>query len=215
MQPTHRYGIGLVITALAGVGSVLAAPDLPAEIAIHWDASGTANDYASKEVGLAMLPGLGVALLGLFAVLPRIDPLGENIRRFRAAYDWFVVLVVGLVAYAHGLMLGVNLGWEFEVTQALAPAIAVLYVALGVLFQRAKQNWFIGLRTPWTLSDEEVWNRTHERAGRLLPPAGVLAFGAVVVPEYAVYFLSVPVVVVALYATVFSYVDYNRRRDAA
>ena len=97
----------------------------------------------------------------------------------------------------------------------LAPAIAVVYVAAGFVFERAERNWFVGVRTPWTLSDDAVWDATHARAGRLLKPAGLLALGAVALPEYGVYFLAGPVAAVALYATVFSYVEYNRRTDAS
>jgi uncharacterized membrane protein len=214
METPQRYGIGLLIAALAGVASLLAAPDLPAEMAMQWDASGTAGNFVDREIGMALLPVLGVALLGLFAVLPRIDPLGENVQQFRAAYDWFAVLTVGFLAYTHAIVLAINLGTEFEVVQLLAPAMAVLYVAVGSLLERADRNWFVGIRTPWTLSDDAVWDRTHERAAGLFKLAGVATLGAVVLPEYGVYFLAGPVSAVALYATVFSYVDYRRRENA-
>jgi uncharacterized membrane protein len=209
MRSIHRYGIALLITALAGVGSVLAAPELPAEMAIHWDASGTADDYAAREVGLTLLPALAVAMLGLFALLPRIDPLGANIQRFRAAYDWFAVLTVALLAYLHGVVLAVNIGYDLSVVQLLAPAVAVVYVAIGFLFERAERNWFVGVRTPWTLSDERVWDQTHRHTAPLFVVAGVVALGAVSFSDYAMVLLVGPVTLIALWSVLYSFILYR------
>lgn len=80
--------------------------------------------------------------------------------------------------------------------------------------ERAEQNWFVGIRTPWTLSSEAVWRRTHDRAGPLFKFAGLLALGALAVPSLAVAFVVVPVVAVSLYAIVYSYVVYRGLDDS-
>jgi len=210
MRSIHRYGLGLAFVATASVASLLAAPDLPQEVVTHWNAAGEPNGYAPRWVAMSLLPAIGAALLGLFAVIPRIDPLGENIREFRAVYEWLAVGTVALLSYVHGVMLLVNVGVEASVFQLVAPAVAALYVAVGFVLGRAEQNWFVGIRTPWTLSDEQVWDRTHSRAAPLFKVSGLLALGALVVPEYATAFLVGPVAVVALVTTVYSYVAYRR-----
>ena len=107
-------------------------------------------------------------------------------------------------------MLAYNLGFEFGMLQATAPAIAGLYLLLALLLRRAEQNWFVGIRTPWTLSDERVWDRTHERTAPLFAVAALCALAAAVVPEYALVLLVGPVTAIALASTVYSFVLYRR-----
>lgn len=200
--------IGLVaVTALVGLAVL---DQLPAEMAIHFGPSGTPDDYASKPIALVLLPALQVGMVALFAVLPRIDPLGENVAAFERAYDAFVLVVLGFLGYVHALLVLWNIGIQWPVLQALAPAIAVLYYAVGALVEKAERNWFVGFRTPWTLSNDEVWADTHAVAGKLMRGAAVLTLGALVVPDYALAFLIGPVALVALFATAYSYWDYRK-----
>ena len=215
MRSRHRYAIALALAAVAAVAGVVARPDLPADVAIHWDAAGRADGFAPRWVALTLLPALAVVLLTLFSVLPRIDPLGENIRQFRPTYDWFAVLTVGVLAYAHGVVLALNLGYEFSILRAIVPVVAALTVAAGYVLERAERNWFVGIRTPWTLSDAAVWDETHRHAAPLFKLAGTVTLGGLLFPTYAFAFLVGPLVAVALYATGYSYVAYRRRADGA
>jgi len=89
----------------------------------------------------------------------------------------------------------------------------VLYVGVGFLLERAERNWFVGIRTPWTLSSEDVWRNTHDRAATLFKFAGVIALAGAILPEYFVYFVAVPAAAIAAFATVYSYLDYRRVGD--
>jgi len=198
------------IVALMALASALYAPRLPAEMAVNFDAAGEPNNYMSKEVFLAGSVVLAAGIAALLAVLPRVDPLGENFAEFQGVYDGFVVATLGFLAYIDGLVVAYNLGFEFDMLGATGPAVGVLYLLLALLTRRAEQNWFVGIRTPWTLSDERVWDRTHEHAAPLFALAGVLAFGTVVFPEYAIVLLVAPVTAVSLWAVVYSFVLYRR-----
>lgn len=198
------------IVAVTALASVLLAPELPAEMAIHFDASGQPDNYMAKHLALAGIPLLAAGLVVLFALLPRIDPLGQNVEQFKTAYDIFAVGMIGFLAYVQALVLAYNLGIEFGMTEALAPAMGALYLLVAVLLDRAEQNWFVGIRNPWTLSDERVWKRTHEYTAPLFAVAGVLALGAVVMPEYATVFFAGPVLAIALGSTLYSFVLYQR-----
>ena len=208
-----RTVAGLSFVLVAAVASVLAAPELPEQVTTHWNAAGEPDDSMATSVVLVGGPALVLAVVALFEVFPRIDPLGENIAEFQAAYDALAVLTAGFLAYVYGAVLAWNLGYEFQMLQALAPAIGVLYVAVGFLLERAERNWFVGVRTPWTLSSEAVWRHTHDRAGTLFKLAGPVALAGAAVPEYAIYLIAGPAAAVALYATVYSYVDYRRVGD--
>lgn len=94
--------------------------------------------------------------------------------------------------------------------QVTTPAVAGLYLLLAVLLWRAEQNWFIGIRTPWTLNDERVWDRTHRRTAPLFVVAAVISLGAVFFPQYGIFFLTAPVIVVAFGSMLYSFVLYER-----
>lgn len=202
----------VAVTALVGLAFL---DQLPTEVAIHFGPGGSPDDYAARSVALALIPALQIGMVALFAALPRIDPLGENLREFGRAYDGFVLVLLGFLGYVHALVVLWNAGYDLAVTPALAPAIAVFYYAVGALVEDAEQNWFVGFRTPWTLSDEQVWADTHAIAGKLMRGAGVLTLGALVLPEYAMAFLIGPVAAVAVFATAYSYWDYRQIEAAA
>jgi len=207
LRTRHLVGGGIVL--LTALASALAYPEMPAEMVTHWGTDGP-DGSMDRTVALAVFPALALAMLAMFELLPRIDPLGEAITDLEGYYDLLVVTVVGLLAYVHGVVIAWNLGWEFEIVQALAPAVAVVYFVAGVVIGRVDKNWFVGIRTPWTLSSERVWERTHERGAPLFKLSGLAALGAVALPEYGVYFLVGPVAVSALYLTVYSYLTYRR-----
>ncbi|NEU57331.1 SdpI family protein [Halorussus sp. MSC15.2] len=208
LRRSHLVGIALV--GVSALLSLVAYPEMPAEMATHWNAAGEVDGRTPKLVALAAFPALLAATLAAFAALPRIDPLGENVAEFREQYDTFVALLLGFLAYLHLLVVAANAGYEFGMIRALAPAVGALYYYVGVLSEHAERNWFVGIRTPWTVSSDEVWDRTHERAAPLFKLAGVVAATGALVPAYAELFLAAPVAAVALYATAYSYVEYRR-----
>ena len=106
--------------------------------------------------------------------------------------------------------VGLELVTLSAAASALAPAVGVLCYDAGVVSAHAERNWFVGVRTPWTLTSDEVWKRTHERAAPLFKLSGVLATLGAVVPDYAVALVVGPAVAVAAYTTVYSYVTYRR-----
>jgi uncharacterized membrane protein len=207
---TRRTVGGLIIVLISAVLSAGTAPALPEQMTTQWNAAGAADGTMSKPAVLVGGPSLVLGIVLLFESIPRIDPLAENIDSFQTAYDAAAILVAGFLAYVHGFVVAWNLGYEISVQQALSPALAVLYVAVGFLMEHAERNWFVGIRTPWTLSSEAVWRHTHDRTAILFKIAGAVALGGLVVPAYFVYFVAVPAAAIALFATVYSYLDYRR-----
>mgnify|MGYP000205647394 CR=1 FL=1 len=210
MDARSRNLLGAGIVAVTGILGIAVMGRLPDQVAIQFGPSGQPDDYAGKAFALALVPGLQAVMLAVFAVLPRIDPLGENIRKFGDMYNWLVVVIVGFLGYVHGTVLLWNVGYEFAVTQAVVPAVAVLYYFIGVVMERAEQNWFVGIRTPWTLSNEQVWQDTHALGGTLFKIAAAIALGGLVLPQYAVVLIAGPAALLAVITTVYSYWDYRR-----
>ncbi len=138
----------------------------------------------------------------------------ENIQKFKSTYYLFTILVLVFFLYVYLLTILWNTGLRFDMTQVLAPAFGVLFYFTGVLVQKAKRNYFIGIRTPWTLSSEKVWDRTHAIGGKLFKAAGILALLGVFFPRYAILFLLIPVLSVALFAVIYSYFIYQKEKVA-
>jgi len=200
---------GAVLVAFTAASSVLAHPEMPAEMAIRWNASGDVDGTTSRTVALALFPALNAGLLGLFLALPRLDPRA-NYDSFRAAYDASALTTLGLLAYVNAVVVLANAGYEFELLQALAPAVGAVYVVAGHVTERADQNWFVGVRTPWTLEDEAVWDETNRVVGRLFKLAGVAAALGFLAPAYAFALVVGPAVVVAVTSFGYSYRLYRR-----
>jgi len=183
---------------------------MPDKLAFHWNFQGRVDNYVSKFWGLLMIPLLSASMFLLFIIIPKIDPLKHNIEKFRKYYDYFMVLMLLFLLYIYALILIWNMGIIFNMTQAISPAFGILFFYIGILVENAKRNWFVGIRTPWTLSNEKVWNKTHKLGGKLFKIAALVAFLGFIFTKYAVFFLIVPIVLVAVYTLVYSYFEYQR-----
>jgi len=213
MNSTHRFALAAGVVAVSAAVSVLAAPELPDQMATHWNAAGVPDETMSKSITLALIPALTAILLGMFAIIPRIDPLRENIAEFRPVYDWFVVGFTAFMAIVHGGIVAFNLGYEFDFVLLVLAAVAILLYLVGVLLDHAERNWFVGIQTPWTMSSTEVWERTHALGAKLFKLTAVVALLGLLFNEYAIYFLIVPVLLTSGITVVYSYYLYERLED--
>ncbi|MCK5176311.1 MAG: SdpI family protein, partial [Candidatus Aenigmarchaeota archaeon] len=150
----------LTILLLSFAIGIYIYPQMPDKMASHWNAQGQVDGYMSKFWGVFLMPTISVGLLLLFLLIPKIDPLKANIEKFRKYYDDFIVMMIAFLFYVYLLTLVWNSGFVFNMTQFLTPASGLMFYYIGILTQNAKRNWFIGIRTPWTLSSENVWNKT-------------------------------------------------------
>lgn len=193
VQPTLRrsdIAAALLILVSAG-GAALVYPSLPEQFAVRFDTSGTPDSFCGKALGVAVIPVTAVGTYVLFRVLPCIDPRGGNIRAFQGAYDAIMLLSLAFLAYIQGLLLAYNLGIEYPQNALVFGGVGLLFGGIGVLFTRAEPNWFVGIHTPWTLSDDEVWRRTHRVAAPLFVVAGALIAGGALLPVPAEFLVGV------------------------
>ena len=212
-MPVPKREIIILLIILVSIAvSLYAYPIVPEQMASHWNAAGQVNGYMPKLLGLALMPVISIGAFLLFLVIPRIDPLRRNIAKFRAYFDIFVVMMMLFLLYLHGIMILANIGFTFNMMQVIAPALGAVFYYSGVLIGHAKKNWSIGIRTPWTMSSERVWNKTHKIGGKLFKAAGIIAFLGIFFPDYAILLIFVPVVAVLVYTFVYSYVLYQKKR---
>jgi len=185
-------------------------PQMPEKVASHWNAQGKVDDYMSKGWGLFLMPLMSVGFFLLFMLIPKIDPLKENIKKFRKYFDGFIVLLILFLFYVYLLTVFWNIGLRFNMSQLMTPAMGILFYYCGVLIENAKRNWFIGIRTPWTLSSETVWDKTHKIGSKLFKAAGIVAFLGILFPKQAIFFVIIPVILVTVYTLIYSYFEYQK-----
>ncbi len=202
--------IALLIIILAFAISIYFYPIMPDKIASHWDAQGQVNGYMAKFWGLFLIPLLSIILLALFLLIPKIDPLKENIAEFRKYFDGFIVLLFLFLFYIHLLTIFWNLNIHFNMIQVLMPALAILFYYIGILTANAKRNWFIGIRTPWTLSSEKVWDKTHQLGGKMFKASAIIALLGIFFQQFAIFFVLIPVIFTAVYTIIYSYFEYQK-----
>lgn len=210
MRTIHRFGFAVAIIVLAGLASVVALPALPDPVVTSWDANGDPGGTMPAVHGVALLPLMMVGLVLLFAVIPRIDPLRENIATFRAYVDWLLVVLVAYLGILHVGIIAFNLGYSFDFTVLALSGVAILYYYIGILLPQAERNWFVGVRTPWTLSSDVVWERTHAYCGTLFKASGIIAAIGLVVGDYLIHFILIPVLLTTVFAVVYSYYLYEQ-----
>ncbi len=210
----YATAITLLIILATFVLGVALYPHLPAHLATHWNMQGNVNHFTPKFWSVFGLPFIMIGIAALFLLIPLIDPLKKNITAFRLHFDLFVVLLMLFLFYAYLLVIIWNMGNHFNMNEALVPALGALFYYIGVLMAHAQPNWFVGIRTPWTLSNTTVWRDTHRLGGRLYKIAGLIAVLGFFVPQYALLVAVIPLLIVSLFLIIYSYVDFqsiNRR----
>jgi uncharacterized membrane protein len=203
----------LLVTTLAGV---LHWNGLPDPMASHWGINDQVNGTMPKFWGVFLMPLISLGLVLLFLLIPAIDPLKVNIAKFRDAFNLFVAFMTLFLMYVQGLILAWNLGFTyFKMSTSLMPALGLLFILVGYMIRKAKRNFFIGIRTPWTLSNDKVWDETHRVGSWLFMGSGVLTIlGSFFGGMTAFWFLFVPLIGTAIFLVIYSYLLYQREIKA-
>lgn len=204
------YIIIIIIILISFIIGIYFYSRVPDQLASHWNAKGEVDDYMSKFWGLFLMPIVSIVLFLLFLLIPKIDPLKKNIEKFRKYFDTFVVLIILFLFYIYLLTIFWNIGIRFDMGQAIIPALGILFYYIGVLLKHAKRNWFIGIRTPWTLSSEKVWEKTHQLGSKLFKISGVIAFLGIFFQGLAIWFVIIPAILVSFYTLAYSYFAYQK-----
>jgi len=149
-----------------------------ARVPIHWGVDGTVDGYAGKALGLLLLPGVMAFLMALFLGLSAFEP-----RRSHLSQSWKAIGAIwtGLSLFlvvVHSVMVWAALGHAVDVSLVIVLGTGALLCVTGNYMGKVRSNYFVGVRTPWTLSSEVAWNKTNRLGGKLLVATGVLAIVA-------------------------------------
>ncbi len=209
MSTRHSIIVSLILIPL--LAGALLWTRLPDQMASHWNIHDLVDGHTSKFWGVVLMPLMSSGMLLLFLFIPSIDPLKANIERFRPIFNLFILLILVFLGYVWTLSILWNLGFtDFRMSMALLPALGLLFIFVGYMLSKAKRNWFIGIRTPWTLSSDRVWDETHRIGAVLFYISGVLAVLGTLFGSNAFWFVFTPIVASSIYLVVYSYISYKR-----
>jgi uncharacterized membrane protein len=198
------------LTLFSYLLSIYFYPQTPEIMATHWNAQGEVNGYMSKLWGLFFTPIVITLPTILFLAIPIIDPLKENIEKFRKYYDGFIIVLVLFMVLVHLQGLLWNTGTKISPNVLYPIGTGMLFYYVGFLMEKAERNWFIGIRTPWTLSSDTVWRKTNRLGGKLFRIAGIVSIFGVFFKEFAVYFIIIPALFVSGFTIIYSYTEYQK-----
>jgi uncharacterized membrane protein len=210
MTTKQTFGLAALITVVSLMIGWYLYPLLPENIASHWGTNGEANGYMPKFWGLFFVPTLIVFISFLLFWLPKIDPLKENIESFRKYYNGIIAGIVLFLFYVHLLTIFWNTGHRFDMTKMIVPPLAALWYMLGVALPHMKQNWFMGIRTPWTLASVRVWDETHRWSGKIFQHSALLALVGLLFPPFTFWFIIVPILTSAFGSILYSYILFKK-----
>ena len=211
MKIDRKFLIGIIVLLLIPfVVSFIFYPKLPEKVATHWNAAGEPDGYSSRFFEAFFLPFLLVFIDALLIFIPMIDPLKENIMKFKDYYYGFVIVFTLFMFVVHLWTLLWNVGIKTSINFVIPVLMGCLFYYLGVLLEKAKRNWFIGIRTPWTLSSDTVWDKTHKLGATIFKICSIIAIIGSFFPKHSDLFILIPILGASIFLFVYSYLEYQK-----
>lgn len=203
----HPIALGFTVASFALAAAFF--DRMPNRVPTHWNVHGVADGFTAKPWGPFVGPLLLLGCYLLFLVLPALSPTGFTMRRFGRYWDILVAATMAVCFVLCNLALFAALGLRFSVERVLCLGLGALFLVFGNYMGKLRRNFFVGIRTPWTLANEEVWNRTHRLGGKLFVAAGLLSLAFGLWHASIIMVLGVTLLA-ALVPVVYSYLVYRR-----
>lgn len=213
---TGKYFIFVVLVILAAViVTGMIYPSLPEIVPTHWNASGQVNGFSPKWMLFLFGPGMMAAIGVILYFLPWLSPRQFEVDSFRATYLQITLITIGMLAYLYGIVLWAAMGHRTHIDRAIIGGVCLLIAMIGNLMGKVRRNFFIGIRTPWALANDRVWNATHRFGAKTMVAAGVagLIFVLIGLPVWFPFFaIMAGTLVPVIYSLVF-YKQLERRGE--
>ncbi|WP_017664904.1 SdpI family protein [Porphyrobacter sp. AAP82] len=198
----------LLAAAMAGFGAWVAARLAPGtQLPVHWNAAGAADGFQPALPALLWPAGLSLAAGLVMAAIPRLEPLQERLEASAPVLRASWIGVMGLMAYVQAMIAAPALGWNIGIDLLLA-GMGIMFLMIGNALPKSRPSFFVGIRTPWTLTDTDNWIATHRLGGKLMMAAGaamLLAAFVPLAPGWRLPTMIAPVIAASLVPVVYSW----------
>lgn len=215
MQTSYRREIPQLVVILAMLAVAVAVwPLAPERLPVHWNLAGEVDRYGGRFEALFVMPIVAAGIYLLLLFLPRIDPGRANYESFAKTYALIRTAILAMLAFFYACMLLAGFGFRVDMQLLTPAAVGIVFCVLGNVAGKIRPNWFVGVRTPWTLSSRESWNKTHRLAGRLFIILGLMliAVGFIPGPTSLVVVIGVGILML-VWLVVYSYMIWRTDPD--
>ncbi|MDX1455180.1 MAG: SdpI family protein [Gammaproteobacteria bacterium] len=206
----RNYRIVSILFLLLAIGiGAFNYGNLPAEIPSHWNAAGEVDDTMPRFWGTAFMPMMMLGMILMFELIIWLSPAGFRLDQFKDVVGIVLLLTLGFLLTVYIAQIMIALGMAISMDRVVMIGIGILFIVLGNFFGKMRKNFFIGIRTPWTLASDEVWARTHRFGGWVFVLAGIaiLVGGPLGAP---MQFMIGAAVAVGVLPTLYSLILYKR-----
>jgi len=212
MKLTFKSEILLIVLVLAAwVTGFYFYSIFPEQVPVHWNYAGQVDRLGSRLEGAFILPIVVTAMYLLFWLIPLIDPKKEKYQEFIKVYNLFRYLLIIIMWLIYLITSLSALGYNIKVEIWVPLIIGLLFILLGNYMGKIKPNWFMGIRTPWTLSNDEVWSKTHRLGGKMFMLMGLFLILNPLLPfQSLTWALIIPIVTVVLVPVIYSYIIFHK-----
>ena len=212
-----KFSLNNIVQVLILIASVILSvyfyQIFPAVVPTHWGISGQANSFGPKWVGAFVIPIIIFILYFIFSLLPKIDPKHGNYEDFKQAYNAFKTAIMA-VLFAIYLITSLNIiGVAVSVSLWVPALIGLFMVIIGKYLGQVKSNYLVGIRTPWTLNNEDNWNKTHSFGVKVFVVGGLLLSVDGLLPNvWRMPLFLTTIIIIVLVPIVYSYVLYRKQK---
>ncbi|HVY48792.1 MAG TPA: SdpI family protein [Minicystis sp.] len=203
----HKYALLFVVLSFAVVLALYGK--MPDPVPTHWNARGEVDGWMAKPWGALLTPLVSAGVTALLVALPRLAPKETSLDRFARVYGVIVAAIAAFLLLVTSLTSLYAVGVHVAMTNAICAGAGALFAVLGNFFGKVTRNFFVGIRTPWTLSNDEVWLRTHRLGGKLFVGAGLVTVAASLL-GHGLAALLAGAAIAAIVPAAYSYVVYRR-----
>jgi len=179
-----------------------AVPDL---MASHWNVQGEVDGYMPKLAVLIMSPAFILLMTILSVGIVKMDPLYKNIQKFVGYFYGLMIIMSIFFTVIHLYVILWALGNQLNIIYFISPLFGLLFFYIALLLEKSERNWSIGIKTPWTLSSDVIWNKTHKLGAKLYIVSGILCLTGFFFPDLAFYFVLAPIIIFSIFLFFYSY----------
>lgn len=208
MNAKTFWVLGIGVLAATIIATTWAYPQLPDRVPTHWNWKGEIDGWGPKWMNTMISPGALVLMLVLTPILPRLSPKTFDIDRFRRPYYYIMGVIVLLFGYIHAVLLVASLHPKFDLSRFLVGGILASFALMGNMMGKLRRNFYMGIRVPWTLASERVWNETHRLGAQLFVLSGVIGLALLLAGIPPIWAMA-PFVVAIVGPILYSYVLYK------
>jgi len=189
--------------------SIFFINNFPDIVAIHWDIYGSPDSFSNKYLAALSIPVIILLIYFLLTFLPNLDPKKERYSEFSKIYNYFRSLIIFFMLFVYLVSGFNNLGYNISIAKLMPISIGALFFLIGFYMKKIKMNWFVGVKNPWTLSSEYVWDKTHKFSGKIFMFSALLFFLTAFTSSFYKIFLFVTALFLIIFSTtIYSYLIY-------